>query len=126
MSATSNRFRAGLIRRARTSGDGRRSPLPRASPSAGASFVPVGWTVLAGRSRTSECFDTPSVRFDLGRTLATRLMVAGKEIAVQEMKRNAPPMTAGQAATTATRANPAMATRLKMRSVVLAPRRSVR
>ena len=46
--------------------------------------------------RTSEWSDTPIVRFSLGSTVATRLIVAGSEIAVQEMKKTAPTITACQ------------------------------
>ena len=43
-----------------------------------------------GRRRTKECMDTPMVLFSGGKTLATRLMVAGREMAVQERNKTAP------------------------------------
>jgi hypothetical protein len=79
-----------------------------------------------GIRRTRECIVTPMVRLLDGRTLYIRLMVAGSEMADQEMNSTAPASTACQAGTTITRANPARATRLKIRSDFLVPMRSAR
>ena len=76
--------------------------------------------------RTSECMLTPIVRLFRGSTLYIRLMVAGSEMADQEMKRTAPTSTACQAGIRITRAKPAMATRLKTSSDRLVPMRSDR
>ena len=79
-----------------------------------------------GMRRTSECMVTPMVRLWVGRTLYIRLMVAGSDMADHEIKSTAPTSTACQAGTMITRANPAMATRLKISSDRLVPRRSDR
>ena len=42
----------------------------------------------------NEWSDTPIVRFSLGSTVATRLIVAGRESASHEMKKIAPMITA--------------------------------
>ena len=55
-----------------------------------------------------------------------KLMVAGREIADQEMKRTAPASTACQAGMSITSAKPAMATRLKTSRDRLVPMRSDR
>ena len=49
-----------------------------------------------GMRRTSECIETPMVRLCFGSTAATRLIVAGSEMAVHERKRTAPTITACQ------------------------------
>ena len=79
-----------------------------------------------GMRRTSECMVTPMVRLFVGSTLYIRLMVAGSDMADQEIKSTAPTSTACQAGIRITRANPAMATRLKISSDCLVPMRSDR
>ena len=76
--------------------------------------------------RTSECMVTPMVRLFWGSTLYIRLMVAGSEMADQEMKSTAPASTACQEGITITRTKPAMATRLKNSRDRLVPMRSER
>ncbi len=76
--------------------------------------------------RTRECMLTPMVSLFWGSTWYIRLMVAGSDIADQEMKSTAPASTACQAGTRMTTAKPAMATRLKTSSARLTPMRSER
>jgi len=62
----------------------------------------------------------------MGKTLAIRLMVAGKEIAVHDRENTAPTTTACQAGISMTTRNPNMATILKTSRDRLVPIRSER
>ena len=56
---------------------------------------PTSGPSAIGTRRTSECNETPIVRLFFGNTRATRLIVAGSEIAVHDRNNTAPPSTAG-------------------------------
>ena len=70
---------------------------PSTSPCQAISSPPTTGPSAMGMRRTSECIETPMVRFLFGSTAATRLMVAGSEMAVQERNKTAPRITAHQA-----------------------------
>jgi hypothetical protein len=67
-----------------------------------------------GMRRTSECIETPIVRLFLGKTTETKSIVAGSEIADQEMNKTAPMMAACQDGKMITIEYPAMAIKLNI------------
>ncbi len=79
-----------------------------------------------GMRRTNECIETPMVRLFMGKTLAIRLMVAGREMAVQERKKTAPTSTACHSGISMTKRNPHMAIMLNTSNARLVPTRSER
>jgi hypothetical protein len=81
---------------------------------------------IARTRRTSECSETPIVCRFPGRVCEIMLIVAGSEIAVHEIKKIDPMMTACQTGKTMTTRNPNMASRLKTIRARLYPNRSLR
>ena len=79
-----------------------------------------------GMRLTRECIDTPMVRLFRGRASATRLMLAGSEMAVHERKRTAPRITAVQLGMRMTMVKPAIAMMLNTNRARLNPNRSER
>ena len=79
---------------------------PSCSPHTAMKNPPNNGPSAIGMRRTSECMVTPIVRLPPGNTLYIRLMVAGREMADQEMKSTAPMSTACHVGTRITKAKP--------------------